>query len=496
MSQNPLHNIIKRQAPVRREFPNPAYDETFLQPLRNEMDRLLVPHAVAIQKARIIDLAEVRTIRRTEAAESLRALDDASLEDAPGSLPLDGLARLLSGVANGQALLAGAPEEVLATAGRLALREAFLDYFEAVLSLREDLGKLALSHLTTAVTMTANGQMVQPTTLAHYLAGFLGPLQRTADRGQDVWERLNRSALGAVSGVSTAITLRRDRQAELLGFDGFIDNTLDSLASLDVEFEVLSIVSGLSREAARLVSGLSEWARDDFGTIVPSEEYVHLGGAQPQRRDPLVLEILAMRLMDEQMVGSTLPVQAFQRSMLPGRVAYSTMLARVVAAVRSAIATLSLLGGVLATLEVNRALTANRTHKGFATASELADLLAVDGQLGRTDAYRLAERIAAEASILALGGMTMDTKLVDRMALEVVGREIGIEPETLGKALSVKRFIERRAVPGGPAPSSVREQLEREHFHRREDRTWLDGRRAALAEAQSRLDEAVAGLVS
>lgn len=496
MSQNPLENIKKRQAVERRVFPNPAYEATVLKPLRDELDAHLIDLAVTVHRARIVDLLEVRTIKRAEASESLRALERPELDDAAGSLPLDTLDRWLSSVANGQALLATAPEEVLATAGRIALRETFLDYLDGVLALRNALGKLALGHLTTAVTMTANGQMVQPTTLAHYLSGFLGPMQRTLGRGKSLWERLNRSPLGAGAGVSTAITTRRDRQADLLGFDGPIENTLDALASLDVEFELLAIVAGLSREASRLVTGLGDWARDDFGTIVPSEEFVHMGGAQPQRRDPLVLEVLGMRLADEQSAASTIPATTLQHSTIPGRVAYSTMLTRLISTVQSATETLSLLEGVLATLEVNRALTANRTHRGFATSSELADLLAVDGQLGRTDAYRLAERIAAEASIMALGGMTMDTKLVDKLALEVVGREIGIEPETLGKALAVKRFIERREVPGGPAPASVREVLEREHFHRREAQTWLEERREALGAANARLQEAVESIVS
>ncbi len=496
MSQNPLENIKKRQAVERRVFPNPAYEALALKPLRDNLDAHLIQHTVTVQRARVVDLFEVRTIKRAEAAESLRALENPELDDLPGSLPLDALDRLLSGVANGQSLLASAPEEVLATAGRLALRETLLAYLDGALALRDALGKLALGHLTTAVTVTANGQMVQPTTLAHYLTAFLGPLQRTADRAQSIWERLNRSPLGAAAGVSTAITTRRDRQADLLAFEGPIENTLDALASLDVEFELISIVAGLSREAARLVTGLGDWARDDFGTIVPSEEFVHMGGAQPQRRDPLVLEVLGVRLADEQSAIASLPVHTLQRSTIPSRVAYGMMLARLISIMESATETLSLLAGVLTTLEVNRALTANRTHRGFATSSELADLLAVDGQLGRTDAYRLAERIAAEASIMALGGMTMDTKLVDKLALEVVGREIGIEPETLGKALAVKRFIERREVPGGPAPSSVREMLEREHFHRREDRAWLDERREALGAADARLREAVESIVS
>jgi argininosuccinate lyase len=160
------------------------------------------------------------------------------------------------------------------------------------------------------------------------------------------------------------------------------------------------------------------------------------------------------------------------------------------------IKTYQLFNRVLRTLVVNRALTANRAHRGFATSSELADLLAVDCELPRDQAYALAERIATEAMVLGLSGMTMDTKLVDKLALEVVGREVGIEPEMLGKCLAVKRFVERREVVGGPAPAAVRETIERESLSARRERSWISERRAAISDTERVLREHVDALLS
>src|SRR5690606_31821810 len=132
-------------------------------------------------------------------------------------------------------------------------------------------------------------------TLGHYLTGQLGPLVRTSKRLQDVWARLNRSPLGAVSGVSTAVPVRRERVSDLSGFDGLVENTFDALAASDVEFELVAIVASAAAESLRFIADLSQWARDDVGTIAPSEEFVHHGTAQPQRRDPQVLDHLRVR---------------------------------------------------------------------------------------------------------------------------------------------------------------------------------------------------------
>ena len=466
-----------------------------LAPARSALNALIGAAATQVHRARIIDLVEVRTIERADAREAFTALSADSLVDEPGARPLDAIERALASAGGGRALLASAPEEVLAAACRLVLRGRVLGLADAMAGLRSSLAKQALGHLTTAVTVTSNGQMVQPTTLGHYLTGFLGPLGRTSDRLGEAFRRLNRSPLGAVSGMATAVPSRRERQAELLGFDSAIEHTFDALAATDVQYELLTVNAGLSLELLRLINDLSQWARDDTGTIVPSAEFVHSGGAQPQRRDPLILEHLQMRLTGHASAASSLATALLNRSMIPGPVSRQQAFASVESELGELALTVRLLARVLDTLEVNRALTANRTHKGFATSSELADLLAIDYGLTRTEAYELGERIATEATVLALGGMTLDTKLVDKLALEVIGREVGIEPETLGKCLSVKRFVERREVPGGPAPSSVRAMIEREHLQRRRFEDWIKERREQVSQAEETLTNAVNGVM-
>ncbi len=491
MTQNPLDNIQRRPIRERRRFPDPFYDEITLKPVEREADRLLMDAATLVHVARTLDLIEIRTVERSVGVTAFRVLRSLPDDQSVRHQPLANIEHALSTAGAAGVLLASAPEEVAVASMRLVLRERLLDLSEAFLETREVITELALAHLTTVITATSNGQMVQPTTLAHYLTGQLGPLARGIKRLEEAYGRLNRSPIGAVSGMSTAVPMRRERVAGLLGFDGVIEHTFDAIASSDVEQELVSIVSASAVESSRMVADLTDWARDDVGTIAPSDEYVHHGSAQPQRRDPLVLDHLRIRLADHAASANGLVTSLLGHPMLGSTATrYATFL-RVERELAEAIGTYRLLSDVLQNLVVNRALTANRAHRGFATSSELADLLAIDCELPRDQAYALAERIAAEAMVLNLSGMTMDTKLVDKLALEVVGREVGIEPETLGKCLAVKRFVERREAVGGPAPAAVRDIIDREKLLARRDRTWVSERREAIAQAERVLDELV-----
>ncbi len=388
-------------------------------------------------------------------------------------------------------MLGTAREEITLAAMRIVLREQLLNYADAILRFRSTVAAVALQHLTTLLLATSNGQVVQPTSLGHYLAGQLGPLTRTSSRLQEVFPRLNQSPLGAVSGMATAVPILRGRQAELLGFDGPIESTFDAVAGSDVLAEIASIVALAAVELTRLLADLQVWARDDVGTMAPPDQYIHGNDSQPQRRDPLVLDHLRVRMMDIASAPQQLTLLLAGRQMLGGEASAQRLFLLVEDQIALGIESLDVLGDVLATADVNRALFAHRANRGFATSSELADLLAIDFEIPRDEAVRLAERVVVEATEAGGEATNLKTQVIDGIALKLRGVEVGIEPEMLAKVLSPKRFVERRDHPGGPAPSAVRASLEREMFAANRTKAWVTEQRDVLEQANSSLDERV-----
>lgn len=497
MSQNPLANLRRRQPRERATFPDERYRRLALDPAADRALGLFAEAAREVYRAQAVVLGEQRIVDPPVVAAILDAV--ARAEPSPDALPQHPLSALEQAIvaASSPALLQGsAPEEVLLASGRLALRERVLRLSDALLALREALQALATAHLTTLVLATANGQVVQPTTLGHYLAGQLPPLARASERLRESFERVNVSPLGAVSGTGTAMPLRPGRLAELLGFDRAAESTFDALAAADALVEPALVVAMLAGELNRFVADLQFWARDDVGLLTPGEGFIHAPGAQPQRRDPVVLDWLRAQLAALLVAPTALLTLGGQRAMLGGQASLLALLDGVLTTLDDATTVVEVLAAVVAGSQVNRALFAHRSHRGFATASELADLLTVDFRLPRDEAYRLTEQVVIEWSEQGGEATNLTPDIIDRVALRVVGREIGIEPELLAKCLAPKRVIERRSGTGGPAPSAVSAALDRETFSARRDRGWLDDTHARLAAARDalhrRADEIVA----
>ena len=497
MSQDPLATLRRAQPRPRGTFPDAMYDSEVLQPLQQAIDPLFEEAVIDVVRAHVIVLGETRAIEPTVVVRMLSGLD-ALPETVPflPHHPLSGLLARTVAATGAEAGMATATEEIAAAAMRLTLRERMLDWAEALLALREALREMAASNLTTLLLATSSGQVVQPSSLGHYLAGHLSHLGRTFDRLSEAYPRINQSPLGAVSGVSTAMPVRRMRDAGLLGFDGVVANTFDAIAATDVFTEPVVIVSVFATELQRLVNDVSYWSRDDVGVLSPGDEFIHTPGAQPQRREPAVLDHLRSLLARLIAAPGTVASLLAGQQMLGSEAVRFAAWIETEAALRRASLACRLLTGVLRTSVVNRALFANRSHRGFSTSSELADLLTVDLQLPVNDAHSLAEKIVVEWTQQGGEAASLTTEFVDRIALREIGRELGIEQEMLAKCLSPKRFVERRDAPGGPAPRAVGAGLDRVAFALRSDREWLESRRADRSAARDRLrqrsDEAIA----
>jgi argininosuccinate lyase len=487
MTTNPMDSLRKRPpSPARQPFPDPLYAEYTLAPAAGRAWELLGTSVIDALAAHVVVLAEGRVIKRATAVAALATLQDAVISDMSGALEhwLAPLEAALSAADAADGLLGVGREELGATARRMVLRAVILDYAERVVVLREALAKLAQGHLTTLLVMTAAQQAVQPTTLAHYVLAQLGPLERTSERVRELYARVNRSPAGAASGMGTAIPLRRDRAAELLGFERVVENTIDALAASDIEREVLSVIALQAGEAQRLVSDLAYWARDDVGIITPGDEFVHRDTSLPQRRDPAVLSYLALTFAEL----STVPAASSTTMLGDERIAHAFAL-RAIDSCNVASASLELASRLVDSLVVERAASANRAQRGFPTASELTDFFVMDHALSVDQAARLAQAVVTEALTLNIGAMHLTTDLIDRIALREIGVELGIEIETLSRILAPRPFIERRSDIGGPAPSAVRESLDRAALAVRRDSTWVRDARAQVGAARERLQE-------
>jgi len=156
---------------------------------------------------------------------------------------------------------------------------------------------------------------------------------------------------------------------------------------------------------------------------------------------------------------------------------------------RSAKKTVDRVTSLLASdMHFNRAVLANRAGKGMTTSSDLADFLMLEEQLPPAAARAIANRTIALAREQGREASGITPELIDSAALLVIGRELRVEFETISRYLAPRRFIERRALPGGPAPMAMRAYLETAQARLEADRQWQVEASERIGEVRSLID--------
>jgi argininosuccinate lyase len=119
-----------------------------------------------------------------------------------------------------------------------------------------------------------------------------------------------------------------------------------------------------------------------------------------------------------------------------------------------------LLAAVVGTMEVDKGLLLQRAGRGYSTATELADTLVRERGLSFRRAHAVTTAVVELAVSEGIGADCISPGLVDRAAEGVIGEPLGLSRGLISRALDPVRFVETRALPGGPATGQMRRALE------------------------------------
>jgi argininosuccinate lyase len=475
-------------------FPHPLYARHILRPFFEDARRLLFEPMLAANTAHLIMLAETGIIPATQAGRVLSALRQIetagpeSFEYAPAVEDLffavEGRLIALAGPeAGGNLQIARSRNDLDAAMCRLMLRERLLTALGQTLDLRERLLDFAGEHVETLMPGITHTQPAQPTTLAHYLAGVLAPLERDNARLRDAYARVNQSPLGAAAFTTTGFPVDRKLIARLLGFVGVVENGYDAVGGSDCMIEPMTTLTILASGLSRFVHDLLIWARSEVGILRIGDEFVQISSIMPQKRNPVVLEHVRARIGyvhgDAATVTTMLHSSAFGDTADINDQIY-VPLARAFNALGSV---LELLAAVFATATIDRDLLARRAGVGFTTSTELADTLVRDHGLPFRSAHGIAAATVRLAIARGLEASQATPTLVDEAAVVVIGRPLGLTEEALRAALDPWTFVRRRNLPGGPAPEAMHRSLATLRTTLQSDRAWLTEEQTRLIEA-------------
>ena len=477
---------VEGESVVRRERFSGGPAREFLSSL--SADERIFGADLAVDRAHVVMLTEQGIVGADTAGEILAALDD--IEQAGhGALPdsedvheaIETAVIERVGPEGGRMHTARSRNDEVATCIRYRLRKDVLDLVETVVEGREQLLDTAADHTETVMPGYTHLQPAQPTTVAHWLCSYESALTRDTARLLDAYERVNRSPLGGAAFAGTPFDVDRERTADLLGFDGLVENAMDGASARDFLVETTAAATGVATTLSGLAEDVITFA--NRGHVEVADEYSSTSSIMPQKKNPDTLELVRGRTGD-----TTAGLNGLLATLKGLPRAYNRDLQRAgghaYAAVDSVAASTEVAVGAVVTAEWPAETLAEAAGNGFSTATGVADRLAQAGLPFRTAHEVVAHAGEADDPGIEEIGAAVEAELGKSLE-EVADRE------AIAAALDPAESVQMRDSRGGPAPEAVSDYLERARGDVDDHQTQLATRRESLAAAAAELDSEV-----
>ncbi len=182
-------------------------------------------------------------------------------------------------------------QDIHATFNAAKLRTQVLDYATALNRTRARLLAMAEQHAHTLVAAYTNGVQAMPISYAHYLLAYAASFERDGKRLREGYGRVNLSAMGTAVLSNSSWPSSRQRMADLLGFDGLVENALDAgqVTPSNVPLEIVNLVASTAIRIGAIVGDIHAQYHQTRSWILLDEGSTYTSSATPQKRNPGIL---------------------------------------------------------------------------------------------------------------------------------------------------------------------------------------------------------------
>jgi len=456
-------------------------------------DKKILRHVVSINKAHVVMLVEQGIINQNDGSKILGALAklDKGIEPSPDAEDAhmaveEQVFKDVGEDVGGNLNLAKSRNDQVATAIRMSLREEIIGLAEAVQKIQGALMQKSREHLDTIIPGYTHLQPAQPVTFAHYLIAQLDALERDLERLQEAYRRVDLCPMGAGALATTSFPIGRERVADLLGFDGILENSLDAVTARDFVLEILATLSIAAVDITRFVEDLILWSTAEFGLIELPDEFAFTSSIMPQKKNPDVLEVIRARM--SLILGDFIASAATLKG-LPSayNLDYQEITPRLWSAVDSAKECWEILAKVVPNLKVNP-IPPDKAALSFLTSSEFANMLVRNHKVP----FRTAHRITGALTrvLIEEGKSLRDAapELLAEVSQRTVGFPLKVKMREIDDVVEPSDFVESHKARGGPSKVEVKRMLKARRRLLALSEEWLSNKRTKLEEAEGTLN--------
>jgi argininosuccinate lyase len=298
---------------------------------------------------------------------------------------------------------------------------------------------------------------------------------------------------------TSSFPVNRARLAELLGFDGIVENSLDAnqISPIDTGVELVSVAAGAALTVSTFISDVEAQYRMTTPWLTLEEgELTVTSSIMPQKRNPNALHNVRVAASD--VLGASTTYLFKAHNVPHGLSDYKGSDPQ--EALNRMTRMLNGLTAVVQQLNFNSQRALDEVNDDYATTTELADILQRDANVP----FRVGHHFASELVNYGRGNRLRPVDITYDQAQRIyteAAKQYAIDKAQLPlseaqfrKSLTAENMIQSTQVIGGPQAAEVARMLAAQRASLKIDREWVDATRAKLNEATKKRDEQFANL--
>ncbi|MBS7621432.1 argininosuccinate lyase, partial [Candidatus Bathyarchaeota archaeon] len=352
--------------------------------------------------------------------------------------------------------IAKSRNDQVATAIRMKLREELISLMKTVLEFQKKLLVKAKKHVHTVVCGYTHLRPAQPITFAHYLLYHFDVFQRCFERLSECYSRVNLCPMGAAALASTSFPINRERIAELLGFDGVLENSIDAVSSRDFIMEAMAILSIMAIDVSRLVEDMIIWSTPEFNLINIPDEFCSTSSIMPQKKNPDAFEVIRARI--NHIIGDFATCALILKSLPSGyNLDFQEATPKLWESLAKARESLHMLSKLIAACKPLQKL--ENPNLAFSMLTELVKVLFQKYRVPFRTAHKIVGALARKLIKKGLSPRDITPQMLKEVTEEVAGLSLMVDESDIKILVDALTFVKMHNVRGGPSPVEVQRMI-------------------------------------
>ncbi len=333
----------------------------------------------------------------------------------------------------------------VATDIRLYLRDQVRNIATEIERLLNALLDLADQEKETIMPGFTHLQAAQPVSFGHHLLAYFEMFKRDHERLQDGYKRINVMPLGSAALAGTSYPINRQRTAEILGFDGISNNSIDAVSDRDFAIEFASNASLIMIHLSRFSEELILWSSAQFDFISLPDSFCTGSSIMPQKKNPDVPELV--RGKTGRVTGNLISLLTLMKGQ---PLAYNKDNQEdkepLFDSVETTYTCLRIFADMVPTIKANKDNMYQSALKGYTTATDLADYLVKKGL-----AFRDAHEVVGKAVSYGL----KENKDLSEFTIDELKNFNSLIEIDVFDVISLEGSINARNHLGGTSPKQI-----------------------------------------